>query len=186
MQGYQEIIEKIKPELEKTIHFLERELAKIRTSRATPSLVEDIEVECFGQKFLLKQLGAISIPKSREILIQPWDKSYIEPIEKAISKSSLGVSPIVDGQILRISLPPISAEFRESLLKIVSQKREEARQTIRKWRGEAWDKIQDLAMEGKISEDDKYRGKDRLQELVDEYNEKIDEIVERKKKEIME
>ncbi|MCD6402285.1 ribosome recycling factor [bacterium] len=186
MQEYQDIIDKIKPELEKTIRFLEGELAKIRTSRATPSLVENIEVECFGQKFLLKQLGSISIPKSREILIQPWDKSYIEPIEKAISRSSLGVNPVVDGEIIRIFLPPISAEFRESLLKLVSQKREEARQTIRKWRGEVWDLLQDLAMEGKISEDDKYRGKDKLQELVDEYNEKVDELVERKKKEIME
>ncbi len=181
---YQEIIDKIKPELDKTLDFLEKELAKIRANRASVSLVEDIEVECFNQKFTLKQLAAISIPKSREIVIQPWDKSYIEYIEKAITISSSGINPIVDGELIRISLPPLSGEYRESLLRLISQKKEEARQTIRKWRGEAWEEVQKLTQEGKIREDDKFRAKDRLQELIDDYNEKIEKLTENKKKEV--
>jgi len=181
---YKEIIEKIEPEMEKVISFLERELAKIRTGRASASLVEDIVVECFNQKFPLKQLAAISSPSAKQIVVQPWDKSYIEPIEKAISQSSLGAAPIVDKDLIRISLPPLSDEYRGSLLRILSEKQEEARKTIRHWRGEAWEEVQEKTKDGEIREDDKFRAKDKLQELVDEYNKKIDEMGERKKKEI--
>jgi len=184
--NYKEIIDKIKPELDKVINFLERELAKIRTGRATPSLVEDIVCECFGQKFPLKQLAAISVPESKQILIQPWDKSYLEPIVNAFSKAGLGVSPIVDKDLIRISLPPLSEEYRKNLIKILSEKQEEARKTIRRWREEAWDEIQEKFRAGKIREDDKFRAKDELQELIDEYNQKIEDIGEKKKKEITE
>ena len=182
---YKKIVNKIKPELDKVVAFLERELMQIRTSRASISLVEDIKVECFGKTFPLQQLGAISIPKSREILIQPWDQSYVEPIVAALSKSSLGVNPVVaDSNLIRLILPPLSAEYRENLMRLISEKREQARQTIRKWRGEAWDEVQDLERKGEIREDDKFKAKDELQDLVDEYNKKIEEAVEKKKKEI--
>lgn len=186
MENYQEIIEKIKPELNKVINFLERELSKIRVGRPSISLIEDIKVECFDQKFPLKQLGAISLPEPRQILIQPWDNSYIEPIEKAISRSSLGVNPIIDKESIRISFPPMSEEYRKGLLRILAQKKENARQTIRHWRKVAWDEIQAKFKESEISEDDKYRGKDKLQEIIDEYNERVEELVEKKKKEILE
>jgi ribosome recycling factor len=182
---YKEIIDKIKPELDKVINFLERELAKIRTGRASPSLVEDIEVECFGQKLPLKQLAAISLPQPRQILIQPWDKSYIEAIEKALSRSSIGSAPVVDKDLIRVSLPPLSEEYRKNLLRTLSEKQEEARKTIRRWREEAWDEVQEGFKQGKIREDDKFRAKDELQSLMDEYNEKIEEIGERKKKELI-
>lgn len=183
---YKKIINLIKPELDKAIHFLERELAKIRTGRASPGLVEDIICECFGQKFPLKQLAAISCPEARQILIQPWDKSYLEGIVKALSETGIGANPIVDREVIRINLPPLSEEYRKDLTRLISQKQEEARKTIRRWREEAWAKIQEGYREGKIREDDKYRGKDELQKLIDEYNEKIEEIGERKKKEIRE
>ena len=186
MNSHKEIIDKIRPELDKVIGFLDRELAKIRTGKATPSLVEDIEVECFGQKFLLKQLAAISILEPRQILIQPWDKSYLEPIEKAVQQSAIGTSPIADKDLIRLSLPPLSEEYRKNLLKILSEKMEEAKKTIRHWREEAWDKIQEEVKEGKIREDDKFRAKDSLQDLIDEYNQKTEEIGERKKKELSE
>src|SRR3989344_9506290 len=96
MSTYKEFVDKAKPEFEKTFKFLEGEAAKIRTSRASPSLVEDIEVDCFGQKFSLKQLGAISASQLNQLTIQPWDISYIEPIEKAIAKSGLSMSIAVD------------------------------------------------------------------------------------------
>ena len=182
---YKEIIDKIRPELDKAISFLERELAKIRTGRATPSLVEDIVCECFGQKFPLKQLAAISIHEPKQILIQPWDKSYIEGIVRALEKTGIGANPIVDKEVIRINLPSLSEEYRKELLRLLSQKQEEARKTIRRWREEAWDKIQEGYREGKIREDDKYQGKDELQDLVNEYNEKIENLGEKKKKEII-
>ncbi len=182
--NHKEIIEKIKPELDKVINFLEKELAKFRTSRATPSLVEDVSVDCFGQKFPLKQLALISIPEPRQLLIQPWDKSYIEGIVRALERTGTGANPIVDKDVVRINLPPLTQEYRKDLLRLISQKQEEAKKTIRRWREEAWEEIQRNFREGKIREDDKFRGKDELQELVDEYNKKIEEIGERKKKEI--
>jgi len=181
---YKEIIGKIRPELDKVIAFLEKELAKIRIGRASLSLIEDIVVECFGEKLPLKQLGAISSPEPRQIVIQPWDKSYIKSIEKALSQSTLGVAPIVDKDLVRISLPPLSDEYRKNLLRILSEKQENARKTIRRWRQDAWDEIQERFKEGEIREDDKFRAKDELTELIDEYNEKVEEIGERKEKEI--
>jgi len=186
MPEYKDILEKIKPELEKVINFFERELKKIKTSRASPSLVEDIEVECFGQKFHLKELSIISIPEPRQILIQPWDTSYIEGIVKALEKTGIGVAPIVDKNYIRINLPPLSEEFRKDLIRLVSEKKEQARQTVRRWREKAWADLQEGFREGKIREDDKYKGKDKLQELIDECNEKIEELAEKKKKEIIE
>ena len=184
--SYQEIIDYIKPELDKVTHFLEREVQKIRTSRASPSLLEDIEVDCFGQKFPLKQLASVSVAGPRQLTIHPWDKSYIESIEKAVSQSHFGASPIVDKDTIRISLPQLSEEYRKDLLRVLSATQEEAKKTIRKWREEAWTKIQQEFREKKIREDDKFRGKDKLQELIDEYMKKVEEVGEKKKKEILE
>jgi len=183
---YKEIINKIKPELEKTIEFLNRELQKIRTGRASPSLIEDVEVECFGQTFPLKQLAAISVPGPRDIVIQPWDVSYVEGIVKALEKTGVGSNPVVDKNLIRINLPSLTEEFRKELARLISQKQEEARRSIRHWREEAWKEIQERFKEGKIREDDKFKGKDELQEMIDDYNEKIEEMGEKKKKEIME
>lgn len=181
---HQEIINKIKPEMDKVVAFLEGELAKIRTGRATPSLVEDVVADCFGQKFPLKQLAAISTPEAKQILIQPWDKSYIEGIVRALEKTGIGANPIVDKDAIRITLPPLTEDYRKDLLRLLSEKQEEARKTIRHWREEAWGQIQDGFRDGKIREDDKFRAKDNLQELVDNCNKKIDDLEEKKKKEI--
>lgn len=184
--NYKNIIDKIKPELDKVIAFLEREMQKFRTGRATPSLVEDIMADCFGQKFPIKQLAAISTPESRQILIQPWDKSYIEGIVSALEKTGIGANPVVDKDSVRITLPPLTEEYRKNLLWLLAEKKEHCRQTIRRWRDKAWSEIQKGLKESKIREDDKFRGKEELQKLTDDYNEKIEELVERKKKEISE
>ncbi len=181
---YKEIIDKIKPELDKSLAFFEGEMQKIRTSRASPALVENIVVNCFGQNFPLKQLAAISTPEARQIVIQPWDKSYIEGIVAALSKTGTGASPIVDKDLIRINLPSLTEEYRKEILRILSEKIEEARITIRRWREKGWEEIQQGFRDGKIREDDKFRGKDELQKLVDEYNGKIEEIGERKRKEV--
>jgi len=182
---YKEIIDKIKPELEKVINFFDGEMRKIRTQRASPSLVEDMMVECFGDKFKLSQLASISIPEPRQILIQPWDKSYIEPIVNALSKSSQHFSPVVEKELIRINLPPLSEEFRKDLIRLISEKKEGAKQTIRRWREDAWKEIQEGFREGKVREDDKFRAKDELQDLIDEYSQKIEDMAENKKKEIV-
>lgn len=182
--SYKEFIDKAKPEFEKTFKFLEQELAKIRTSRATPALIEDIEVTAFGSKFPLKQLGAISAPQTNQLVIQPWDNSYVEPIEKAISQSGLGMSASVDKNLIRLNLPTLTEEYRQALSRTLSEKAEQTRQTIRKVREEAWNKIQAAEKAKELSEDDKFRGKDDLQKVVDEYNEKVKSLVERKKNEI--
>ncbi len=182
---YKEFIDKIKPEFEKAFKFFDGEIAKIRTSRASPALVEDIEVNAFGQKFPLKQLGAISVPQPNQIVIQPWDASYIEPLEKAISASGLGMSMAVDKNLIRLSLPLLTEEYRHSLTKTLNEKAEQTRQTIRRSREDCWNKIQDAQKAKQISEDDKFRGKDELQKVVDDYQEKIKNLVEKKKNELM-
>jgi ribosome recycling factor len=182
--SYKEFIDKAKPEFEKAFKFLEAEVAKIRTSRASPSLVEDIEVNAFGSKFPLKQLGAISTPQTNQLVIQPWDISYIEPIEKAIAQSGLGMSAVVDKNVIRLNLPTLTEEYRQALTKVLSEKSEQTRQTIRKLREDAWNKIQIAQKAKEISEDDKFRGKDELQKVIDDYNEKIKNLVEKKKNEL--
>jgi ribosome recycling factor len=161
-------------------------MAKIRTGRANPSLVEDVSVDCFGQKFPLKQLAAISTPEPKQILIQPWDKSYIPGIVSALENTGVAGNPIVDKDTVRITLPPLNEEYRKELVKIVSEKQEEARKTIRHWRERVWDEVQTKTKEGEIREDDKFRAKDDLQKMIEDYNKKIEEAGERKKKEIAE
>lgn len=183
---YKEIIQRIKPELEKTVSFFEKELLKIRTGRATPALVEDVVCNCFNQKFPLKQLAAISIPEPKQILIQPWDKSYVEGIVAALRETGTGANPVVDKDFIRINLPALSEEYRKTLERLISEKQEETRKTLRRWREEAWSEIQEKTKLGEIREDDKFRAKDELQELMDEMGKKIDDLGEKKKKEIFE
>ena len=182
---YKEFIDKVKPEFEKALKFLEAEIAKIRTSRASPALVEDIEINYLGQKYSLKQLAAISTPQSNQIVIQPWDASYIEPIEKAILQSGLGMSSAVDKNLIRLSLPLLTEEYRKSLIKVLNEKAEQSRQTMRHWREDAWNKIQAAQKAKELSEDDKFRGKDELQKLIDEYAGKIKNLIDKKTQEVM-
>ncbi|MFH1181099.1 MAG: ribosome-recycling factor [bacterium] len=183
---YKEIVDKIKPEMDKAIGFLVQEMGKIRTGRASPSLVEDVVVDCFGQKFPLKQLAALSTPEPKQILIQPWDKSYIEGIVASLAKTGVGANAIVDKDVIRINLPFLTEEYRKELARLIAEKQEAAKKTIRHWREDSWSELQTRERAGEIREDDKFRGKDELQKLVDEYNKKADELAEKKKKEISE
>jgi len=183
--SYKDFIDKVKPEFDKTYKFLEGELAKIRTSRASPALVEDIQVNAFGSMFPIKQLGAISTPSNNQIVIQPWDISYIEPIEKAIAQSGLGMSCAVDKNVIRLNLPMLTEEYRLSLGKILNEKAEQAKQVMRRQREDCWNKIQQAQKDKLISEDDKFRGKDELQKVVDDFQEKIKTLVEKKKNELI-
>jgi ribosome recycling factor len=181
---YKEVIKKITPEFDKVTQFLDRELAKIHTGRASSAIVEDLKVDCFGQICPLKQLAMISVPEPRQIVIQPWDKSYFEPIQKAIGDSQMGLVPIAEGAVIRINMPDLTSEYRQNLVHLISKIQEEARQGMRRARDEAWSDVQRKEREGEIREDDKFRAKDELQKLVDNYNKNIDEAGDRKKKEI--
>lgn len=175
----------MRPEADKVVEFFAKEAMKFRTGQASPALVEDVLVDAYGQKMPIKQLAAISCPERRQILIQPWDKSSLEAIQKALQmESSLGTSPIADKDSLRINLPPLTQEFREKILKILADKEEEAKQVIRKLRDEAWGEIQDKTRTGQVREDDKFKGKEDLQKLVDEYNKKIEAVVAKKQQEV--
>jgi len=183
---YKEIIKKLAPEFDKALQYLDRELAKLHTGRASASLVEDLVVDCFGQKCPLKQLAMIPAPEPRQIVIQPWDKSYFEPIQKAIEASQLGLSPAAEGAVIRVSVPDLTGEYRQNLARLIAKTQEDARQAMRRARDDAWSQIQRLERAGEIREDDKFRGKDELQKLIDDYGKKVDEAGERKKKEIAE
>lgn len=181
---YKQLIDNLKPELEKAMEFLKKELVKIKTSRATPAMVEDIMVDCYNQRLPIKQLGSISAPQPRLITIQPWDRSILSDIEKAVRNQS-SFSPVVDGEIVRINIPSLSEEQRKEYVKIIAEKAEEARISIRLHRERVWKEIQELEKKGEIREDDKFRAKDDLQELIDDYNEKIEELKKNKEKDVM-
>jgi len=181
---YKQLLDNLKPELEKAIIHLKGELMKIKTGRATPTMVEDIEIECYNQKFPVKQLASISTPQPRLIVIQAWDKAVLPDIERGIRNKS-GFSPIVDGDLIRINIPTLNEEQRREYVKIIADKSEETRISIRLHREDVWKKIQEMEKKGEIREDDKFRAKDELQKMIDDFNGKIDEMKKNKESEVM-
>jgi len=172
--------------MKKTIEAVMRELSEVRTGRAHPGLVEGLHIDYYGTPTLLKQLATISIPDAHLIVIQPWDASIIGEIEKAILKSNLGLTPYNDGKIVRLSIPSLSRERREELAKLVKKMAEDGKVSLRTIRHTAKETIEKLYKDKIISEDDKFRGFDELQKLVDKYIAQIDEILKNKEKEIFE
>jgi len=175
----------LEEELSKIISYLKSELSAVRTGRAHASLVEDLEVLAYGQKMLLKELASITVPEPQLIVIEPWDKSIIQDIEKAFRNSKLGLSPAVDEQIIRVPVPPLSEERRQEFVKLVKQKVEEARQKVRDARQEAIEEIRRQEKDKEISEDEKFRLQKEVQREVDECNQEIQEIGEAKESEIL-
>jgi ribosome recycling factor len=182
---YNEIINEKREELNKVIEHFKIEIGKIRTGRANPSLVEDLLVDYYGTKTPLKQMASINIPESRTIAIQPWDRGALALIEKAIKDSDLNLNAANDGIVVRINIPLLTEERRREMVKLLNQKAEEGRIGIRSVREDAWKEIQDKEKTGEISEDDKFKGKEKLQEVVDAYNKQIEEIRAKKETEMM-
>lgn len=181
----QKVIDGIKPKLSDALEHLKREVSSLRTGRATPALVEDLEVEHYGMKQPLKALAAISVPEPRQILISPWDKGAMEPIQKAIQQSNLGMNPIADSNGIRLNLPALNEERRKELIKMLHQKLEEGRIAIRKVREEAMKELDKAEKDKEISKDEHFRGKSEIQKIVDETNKKVDEMGAQKEKEVM-
>lgn len=172
--------------MEKTVEALHSELRTIRTGRASPALVERLQVDYYGAPTPLNQLAGISVPEPRLLMIRPWDRNTIGLIEKAILKSDLGLTPNNDGQVIRLLIPQLTEERRRDLGRLVAKRVEEARVACRNIRRDAIDMLRDLEKEKLISEDDLFEGRDEVQELTDNFIKRIDEIGRAKEAEIME
>lgn len=174
-----------KSRMEKTLQALRRELASLRAGRAAPSLLDKIEVEYYGTMTPLNQLSNISAPEPRLLVIQPWDKSAISAIEKALQKSELGITPTNDGDVIRINIPPLTEERRAELVRVVKKTGEEAKVSIRNIRRDANDEYKKMEKSGDLSEDEARRYQEEIQKLTDDFVKQIDEAVTSKEKDIM-
>ncbi len=170
---------------EKVLSHFTEEAGTLRTGRANPGIVENLIVDYYNAKTPLKQLSSISVPEPRQIVVSPWDKGALTQIEAAIRESDLGLNPVNDGSVIRMILPALTEERRRELVKTLNSRAEEARISIRNIREEAWKEIQEAERMGTLSEDDKFRGKDELQKVVDSFNAKLETVREKKEGEIM-
>jgi ribosome recycling factor len=174
-----------KDRMTKAVEALRRELATIRTGRAHPGLVEHLRVDYYGVPTPLSQLATISVPDPRLLTIQPWDRQAMGAIEKAILKSDLSLTPTNDGTIIRLSIPQLTEERRRELAKVVRKKVEEGRVEVRNIRRDGHDELRRLQREKLISEDDQYRGQEKLQKLTDEFVQQIDRVGDEKEAELL-
>lgn len=172
--------------MEKSITALKTELNRVRTGRASLSLLDGIRVDYYGTPTPLNQMASLAVPESRLITIQPWDVSIIKEVEKAILKSDLGLTPSSDGKLIRIAIPPLTEERRKSLVKVVNKIGEEFKVGTRNQRRDANDMIKDLKKDGDISEDDAFKAQDRIQKITDDVIKQIDAVIAQKEKEILE
>lgn len=182
----EDVLKETADRMKKSVEALDNDLVNIRTGRASPVLVERLQVEYYGTNVPLNQLSTISVPEPRLLVIRPFDPSSLPQIEKAILKSELGLTPANDGKVIRLSIPRLTEERRLELVKMVQHRVEEARVAVRNCRRDGLQDLRDLEKEKLISEDDYYRGKDRMQELTDQYVEETDELGAAKEKQIME
>lgn len=181
-----EAIAEAENKMTKAIEVLKKDLAGIRTGRASPALVDRLTVEYYGVPTPLNQLANVSAPEPQLLVIQPWDKSMIAPIEKAILKSELGLTPTNDGRVIRLAIPRLSEERRRELVKVVRRRAEEGKVAIRNCRREAVEDLKELEKEKLISEDEMKRGQERIQKVTDHFIEEVDRIAANKEKEILE
>jgi ribosome recycling factor len=181
-----ETLDDARERMEKTVESLQNDLRAIRTGRASPALVERLQVDYYGIATPLNQLAGITVPEPRLLVIRPWDRSSISVIEKAILKSDLGLTPSNDGQVIRLIVPQLTEERRRDLSKLVAKRVEEARVSVRNVRRDAIEFLRDLEKEKEIDEDTLYKGRDDVQKLTDDFTKKIDEIGKAKEAEIME
>ncbi|OHE55972.1 MAG: ribosome recycling factor [Thermodesulfovibrio sp. RBG_19FT_COMBO_41_18] len=182
----QELKRKTAERMSRTIEALKKEFASVRTGRASLALLDGIMVNYYDTQTPLQQLANLSIPDSRQIAVQPWDQKIIPDIEKAIMKSDLGLTPMNDGKIIRINIPPLTEERRKQLVKAVKKKAEEAKISIRNIRRDANEELRKLEKEKHLSEDEVKKIQEETQKITDSYIAKADEVLGHKEKEIME
>jgi ribosome recycling factor len=182
----EEVYEEVERKMERSIEALRKDLSRIRTGRASLALLDGISVDYYGTATALNQMATLAVPESRLITIQPWDKTQIGPIEKAIQRSDLGLTPTNDGTLIRLSIPPLTADRRKDLVKQVKKVGEESKIALRNVRRDGNDMLKSLEKDKLVSEDDWRRGQDQVQKITDRYIAQIDEILQSKEHEVME
>jgi ribosome recycling factor len=179
------IIKGTKEQMIKTLETLKKELMRVRTGRASPSLLEGIRVEYYGSLAPLSQVASVSVPESRQITIQPWDPKVIGDIEKAILKSDLGLTPANDGKLIRITIPSPTEERRKELVKVVRKIGEEAKVAVRNLRRDANEALKDRKKEKGLPEDELFKRQEEVQKITDDFIGKIDQTIAEKEQEIL-
>jgi ribosome recycling factor len=172
--------------MEKAIQVLKKDLLTLRAGRANPAILDKVQVEYYGSEMPINQMANISTPDPRTLLIQPWDKSALGEIERAILKSELGLTPNNDGNVIRITIPPLTEQRRNELVKVARKMGEEAKVAIRNIRRDANDELKKMEKNGEIPEDMSRRGQDEIQKLTDRFIKEADQVISAKEKEIME
>lgn len=179
------VITEAESNMKKTVEVVKKEFASLRAGRATPALLDKITVSYYGTPTPINQLATISVPEPRLLVIQPWDKSVLPEMERAILKSDLGITPTSDGTVIRLTIPPLTQERRAELVKIIKKKAEEGRVAIRNIRREYMEKFKQQQKKGEIPEDESRRAQDEIQKLTDKYVKEIDQLLASKEQEIM-
>ena len=180
------LFDETKQNMEKRVEALKQELTRLRTGRASLSLLDGIKVNYYGTPTPLNQMASLAVPESRLITIQPWDNTVMGEIEKAILKSELGLTPMSDGKLIRIAIPPLTEDRRKELVRVVRKTVESFRVAIRNIRRESNEDLKELKKDGTISEDEAFKAQEKIQKITDEYIERIDQIGSAKEKEILE
>lgn len=180
------VLEDTRQGMNKKIEALKQELTKLRTGRASLSILDGIKVDYYGTPTPLNQVASLAVPESRLITLQPWDNTVIGAIEKAILKSELGLTPMNDGKIIRITIPPLTEDRRKDLVKVVRKIVESYKVGIRNTRRESNEQLKDLKKEGDISEDEMFKAQEKVQKITDDYIETADKIGSKKEKEVLE
>ncbi|MFH1653707.1 MAG: ribosome recycling factor [Pseudomonadota bacterium] len=182
----QEVFNSAKTKMDKVLDGLRHELGKIRTGRASLSILEDVKVDYYGATTPINQLATLSVPDPRLIVIQPWDTKAIPDIERAIMKAQIGINPTSDGKVVRLPIPPLNEERRLDIVKQMKHKAEGAKVHIRSVRRDSNEHLKTLKKDSSITEDEEKKGHDMIQKLTDEYVTKVDDTVSHKEKDVME
>ncbi|MGV6827302.1 MAG: ribosome recycling factor [bacterium] len=169
----------------KSVASLVTDLAKIRTGRAHPSLLDHISVSYYGSDVPLSQVANINVEDARTLTIQPWEQDMVKPVEKAVMESDLGLNPNTAGTVIRVPMPPLTEERRKDLTRVVRQEGEQAKVAVRNIRRDANSDLKDLVKEKLISEDDEHRGQEIIQKLTDQHVEEIDDLLKKKEADLM-
>ncbi|BCR05465.1 ribosome-recycling factor [Desulfuromonas versatilis] len=183
---YADVIKRTRTGMSKSVDALKKDFTKVRTGRASTTLLDEVRVDYYGTPTPLNQVGTLSVPEPRLITIQPWEKNLIPEIEKAILKSDLGLNPSSDGQLIRIIIPALTEERRKEMVKLIKRMGEDAKIAVRNARRDGNETMKKLEKDKEISEDELKRGEKEIQELTDEFVKKIDEAIAAKEKEVME
>ncbi len=178
------ILHETEEKMRKSIEAVGREFVHVRTGRAHPSLIEGIHIDYYGTPTMVKQIASISVPDARLLVIQPWDATAIPEIEKAITKANIGITPVNDGKVIRLSIPHLSKERREELKKQAKDIAEDGRVSLRTIRRDEIERVKQLEKDSKISEDDRFKAQEEIQKITDRYIAKVDETLKVKDKEL--